>query len=148
MSILSGSFSGSFQGNDSNITNVNYDNLDNRPSTISVFQGNSVLANNAFRSNFSTNVKNRLNAESVISSSAQLITEFDTRYGNEIGDNLLSGSVDFSNLTNKPSGLISGSSQVTITESQISNLQSYLTALPNCRIRIFNIWIRFSNSIF
>jgi hypothetical protein len=131
VSILSGSFSGSFQGNGSNITNVNYNNLDNRPSTISVFQGNSVLANNAFRSNFSTNVKNRLNAESVISSSAQLITEFDTRYGNEIGDNLLSGSVDFSNLTNKPSGLISGSSQVTITESQISNLQSYLTALPN-----------------
>ena len=131
MAILSGSFSGSFQGNGSNITNVNYNNLDNRPSTISVFQGNSVLANNAFRSNFSTNVKNRLNAESVISSSAQLITEFDTRYGNEIGDNLLSGSVNFSNLTNKPAGLVSASSQVTITESQISNLQNYLTALPN-----------------
>ena len=131
MSIFSGSFSGSYEGNGSNLTNVNYNNLDNKPSTVSVFQGNSILANSAFRGNFNTNVKARLDAESVISSSAQLTTEFDTRYGNEIGDNLLSGSVDFSNLTNKPSGLISGSSQVTITESQISDLKNYLTALPN-----------------
>ena len=30
-----------------------------------------------------------------------------------------------------PAGTISGSSQVTITESQISDLQSYLTAVPS-----------------
>ena len=131
---FSGSFSGSFLGNGSNITNINYNSLSNKPTTVTPFQGNSILANSAFRSNFNTNVKARLDAESVISSSAQLTTEFDARYGNEIGDNLLSGSVDFSNLTNKPSGLVSASSQVTITESQISNLKNYLTALPNVGI--------------
>ena len=108
-------------------------------------------------------VKNKLNAENVISSSAQLISEFDTRYGNELGDDLVSGSaqIDYNSIQNKPTtitneqanniiinkskvgyedslvktkldteGVISGSSQVTITESQISDLQSYLTALP------------------
>ena len=108
-------------------------------------------------------VKNKLNAENVISSSAQLISEFDIRYGNELGDGLVSGSaqIDYNSIQNKPTtitneqanniiinkskvgyedslvktkldteGVISGSSQVTITESQISDLQSYLTALP------------------
>ena len=108
-------------------------------------------------------VKNKLNVENVISSSAQLISEFDIRYGNELGDGLVSGSaqIDYNSIQNKPTtitneqanniiinnskvgyedslvktkldteGVISGSSQVTITESQISDLQSYLTSLP------------------
>lgn len=112
---------------------------------------------------FTDGVKAKLNVENVISSSAQLISEFDIRYGNELGDDLVSGSaqIDYNSIQNKPTtitneqanniiinnskvgyddslvktkldteGVISGSSQVTITESQISDLQSYLTALP------------------
>ena len=206
----SGSFSGSFEGNGNKLTNIDYYSLSNLPASITPFQKNSILANNSVRDNFVSNVKTRLNAESVISSSAQLTTEFDIRYGNELGDNLVSGSaqvkvllpdgtvsgsaqtianlpsgtisgssqvdydsiintpttitvnqknaiiantakvgytdsavksklnsenvvsgsVSFSSVTNKPSGLVSSSAQITITESQISNLKSYLTAVP------------------
>jgi hypothetical protein len=107
---FSGSFSGSFLGNGSNITNINYNSLSNKPNTVTPFQGNSILANSAFRSNFNTNVKARLDAESVISSSSQLTTEFDTRYGNELGDDLISGSAQVKSLL--PSGVISGSEQL------------------------------------
>jgi hypothetical protein len=52
-------------------------------------------------------------------------TNFDTRYLNTNGDGILSGSV-----TEKlPAGVISGSSQITITESQISDLSH--TTLPS-----------------
>jgi hypothetical protein len=52
-------------------------------------------------------------------------TNFDTRYLNTNGDGILSGSV-----TEKlPTGVISGSSQITITESQISDLSH--TTLPS-----------------
>ena len=207
----SGSFSGSFEGNGNKLTNIDYYSLSNLPASITPFQKNSILANNSLRDNFVSNVKTRLNAESVISSSAQLTTEFDIRYGNELGDNLVSGSaqvkvllpdgtvsgsaqvkanlpsgtisgssqvdydaivntpttitvnqknaiiantakvgytdsavksklnseavvsgsVSFSSVTNKPNGLVSSSAQVTITESQISDLKSYLTAVPS-----------------
>jgi hypothetical protein len=52
-------------------------------------------------------------------------TNFDTKYLNTNGDGILSGSV-----TEKlPTGVISGSSQITITESQISDLSH--TTLPS-----------------
>jgi len=125
-----GSFSGSFEGNGSGLTNIDYYNLSNLPTTITPFQRNSISANNAFRDNFADNVKDRLNAESVISSSAQLTTEFDLRYGNEEGDNLISGSsqVDFNSISNVPNGLVSSSAQITITESQISDLAHFTSA--------------------
>tara|TARA_R110001592_G_scaffold236605_1_gene494951 strand:- start:95 stop:1333 length:1239 start_codon:yes stop_codon:yes gene_type:complete len=189
----SGSFSGSYEGNGNQLTNIDYYNLSNLPITITPFQKNSILANNSIRDNFVANVKARLSAESVISSSAQLLTEFDVRYGNEIGDDLISGSaqikpllpsgtvsgsaqtvanlpsgivsgsvqIDYDLISDKPTtitadqssaittnsnkvgytdaavkaklsteGVISGSSQITITESQISDLQSYLTSVP------------------
>jgi len=107
---FTGSFSGSFEGNGSGLTNVDYYNLANLPTTITPFQKNSILANNSVRDNFVSNVKTRLNAEGVISSSAQLTTEFDARYGNETGDNLVSGSAQVKSLL--PSGTISGSTQV------------------------------------
>ena len=155
MADYTGSFSGSYVGNGSGLTNVDYYSLGNLPSTISPFQKNSILANNSLRDNFVSNVKVRLNAENVISASAQLIPEFDIRYGNELGDDLVSGSAQVKSLLPSgvisgseqlptglvsgssqvksllPSGVISGSSQVTITESQISDLQSYLTSVPN-----------------
>ena len=127
MADYSGSFSGSFEGNGSLLRNINYYDLKNLPRTITTFEGNSILANNALRNNFIANVKTRLNAESVISSSAQLIDEFDIRYGNELGDNLVSGSsqVNFLGLAGIPNGLVSSSAQITITESQISDLTHY-----------------------
>ncbi len=190
----SGSFSGSFEGNGNKLTNIDYYSLSNLPASITPFQKNSILANNSIRDNFVSNVKTRLDAESVISSSAQLTTEFDIRYGNEVGDDLISGSaqiktllpsgtvsgsaqtianlpsgvisgseqVDFDNIKDKPvtisvtqsnaiiantakvgytdaavkiklnsEGVFSGSAQVTINESQISDLQSYLTSVPS-----------------
>ena len=127
MADYTGSFSGSFEGSGTGLTNIDYYNLSNLPTTITPFQRNSISANNAFRDNFANNVKDRLNAESVISSSAQLTTEFDLRYGNEEGDNLISGSsqVDFNSISNIPSGLVSSSNQITISESQISDLTHY-----------------------
>ncbi len=107
---FTGSFSGSFEGNGSGLTNIDYYGLGNLPTTITPFQKNSILANNSVRDNFVANVKTRLNAEGVISSSAQLTTEFDARYGNETGDNLVSGSNQIKSLL--PSGTISGSAQV------------------------------------
>ena len=52
-------------------------------------------------------------------------TNFDTKYLNTNGDGILSGSVT----DQLPSGVISGSSQITITESQISDLSH--TTLPS-----------------
>ena len=63
----------------------------------------------------------------IISSSAQLTTEFDARYATDLGEGIVSGSVlrpggdgvisgseqvDFDSLTNLPAGLVSGSIQV------------------------------------
>ena len=52
-------------------------------------------------------------------------TNFDTKYLNTNGDGILSGSVT----DQLPSGVISGSSQIKITESQISDLSH--TTLPS-----------------
>jgi hypothetical protein len=52
-------------------------------------------------------------------------TNFETKYLNTNGDGILSGSVT----DQLPSGVISGSSQITITESQISDLSH--TTLPS-----------------
>lgn len=124
---FTGSFSGSFEGNGSGLTNVDYYNLANLPTTITPFQKNSILANNSLRDNFVSNVKTRLNAEGVISSSAQLTAEFDIRYGNEEGDNLVSGSAQVKSLL--PSGVISGSSQ--LPNGLISGSSQVISLLPN-----------------
>ena len=112
MADYTGSFSGSYIGDGSGLTNIDYYDLANLPTTVTPFQKNSILANNSVRDNFVSNVKVRLNAENVISSSAQLIPEFDIRYGNEIGDDLVSGSAQVKSLL--PSGVISGSEQLPV----------------------------------
>ena len=124
MADFTGSFSGSFEGDGSGLVGMDYYTLSNLPVTINPFQRNSISANNAFRNNFIPNVKERLNIEGILSSSAQLTAEFDLRYGNEEGDSLISGSsqVDFDGISNVPSGLVSSSTQITISESQISDL--------------------------
>ena len=61
------------------------------------------------------------NGTSWLVDSVTTTTNFDTKYLNTNGDGILSGSV-----TEKlPTGVISGSSQITITESQISDLDHY-----------------------
>jgi hypothetical protein len=132
---FTGSFSGSYIGNGSGLTNIDYYDLANLPTTVTPFQKNSILANNSVRDNFVSNVKVRLNAESVISSSAQLIPEFDIRYGNELGDDLVSGSAQVKNLLPSgvisgseqlPDGLVSGSSQVDVTSTtNYSSINQY-----------------------
>lgn len=130
MADYTGSFSGSFEGDGSGLVGMDYYTLSNLPVTINPFQRNSISANNAFRNNFIPNVKERLNIEGILSSSAQLTAEFDLRYGNEEGDSLISGSsqVDFDGISNVPSGLVSSSAQITITESQISDLTHFTSA--------------------
>lgn len=130
MADYSGSFSGSFEGNGSLLRNIDYYTLKNLPRTINTFEGNSILANNAFRNNFTQNVKGRLNAEHVISSSAQLTNEFDIRYSNELNDGVVSGSsqITYNGISGIPSGIISSSAQISITESQISDLTHYTNA--------------------
>ena len=124
---FTGSFSGSFEGNGSELTNIDYYKLANLPTTVTPFQQNSILANNSLRDNFVSNVKTRLNAEGVISSSAQLTAEFDIRYGNEEGDNLVSGSAQIKSLL--PSGVISGSSQ--LPTGLVSGSSQVISLLPN-----------------
>lgn len=135
MADYTGSFSGSFTGNGNGLTNIDYYGLGNLPTTITPFQKNSILANNSVRDNFVSNVKVRLNAENVISASAQLIPEFDIRYGNELGDDLISGSAQVKNLLPSgvisgseqlPTGLVSGSSQVDVTKTtNYSSINQY-----------------------
>ena len=133
-----GLISGSAQIVPTDLT-IDYFNLTNLPVTITPFQANSILANSALRDNFATNVKNRLNAENVlsgsqqvkdllpdgtISGSSQLYSDLDARYGNELGDELISGSsqVDFGGISNVPDGLVSSSTQITdvVTDTYMS----------------------------
>jgi len=67
----------------------------------------------------------RYNGTTWVVDSAATTTTFDSRYLNTNGDGILSGSVT----DQLPSGVISGSSQITITESQISDLSH--TTLPS-----------------
>ena len=67
----------------------------------------------------------RYNGTTWVVDSAATTTTFDSKYLNTNGDGILSGSVT----DQLPSGVISGSSQITITESQISDLSH--TTLPS-----------------
>jgi hypothetical protein len=67
----------------------------------------------------------RYNGTTWVVDSANTTSTFDSRYLNTNGDGILSGSVT----DQLPSGVISGSSQITITESQISDLSH--TTLPS-----------------
>lgn len=135
---LSGSFTGSFTGI-GNFTgleadSVEFDNILNKPALVS---GSQQVID--------------LLPTGVVSGSTQLTTEFDARYLNTLGDGIVSGSkqvkdllpsgtvsgssqVNADSITNfdlnvkdklNVEGVISGSSQITITESQISDLDHY-----------------------
>lgn len=96
---------------------IDYFNLTNLPVTITPFQANSILANSALRDNFVTNVKNRLNAENVLSGSSQ-ITDVVT-------DTYMSASIAASGFGDVPGGTISSSAQISslgyITRAEETN---------------------------
>ena len=134
---FTGSFSGSFEGNGSGLTDINYYNLANLPTTITPFQKNSILANNSIRDNFASNVKTRLNTEGVISGSDQITSVITDNYisasaaasgfgqggGETTALNTFTASIDgevtalmaatSSYLTSLPNGTISSSAQIT-----------------------------------
>lgn len=107
-----GSFSGSFTGDFILSKNVS-DGLG-----IETFsfdgQSNQIVALDTGSTHFNDGVKNKLNAEAVVSSSAQV-------------KSLL------------PSGTVSGSSQITITESQISDLVHYTDTDVKNKMNLDNV---------
>ena len=120
---------------------IDYFNLTNLPVTITPFQANSILANSALRDNFVTNVKNRLNAENVLSGSSQ-ITDVVT-------DTYMSASIAASGFGDVPDGTISSSAQIsalgyitraeetnklTITGNQLSISNGNIVTLPQAGV--------------
>ena len=79
---------------------------------------------------FTGGIKSKLDADGVISSSAQLTTTFDTRYLNTGGDGVVSGSsqITYASISSIPGGIVSGSSQIafngvtgTVSNGQLAN---------------------------
>ncbi len=149
MADYTGSFSGSFEGDGSGLNGMDYYTISNLPVTINPFQRNSISANNAFRDNFIPNVKERLDIEGILSSSAQLIPELDIRYGNELGDDLVSGSAQVKSLLPSgvisgsdqlPTGLVSGSSQVDVTSTtNYSSINQYSDGKVKTKLNTENV---------
>ena len=89
--------------------------------------GNVVIAIDTGSAHFTdgvgSSVKTKLDEEGVISGSSQLTTEFDARYGNELGDGLISSSAQLANSTISNESLNSYSaSAITATAIQDSRL--------------------------
>lgn len=96
---------------------IDYFNLTNLPVTITPFQANSILANSALRNNFATNVKNRLNAENVLSGSLEELLPDGTISGSSqitdvVTDTYMSASIAASGFGDVPDGTISSSAQI------------------------------------
>ena len=96
---------------------IDYFNLTNLPVTITPFQANSILANSALRNNFTTNVKNRLNAENVLSGSLEELLPDGTISGSSqitdvVTDTYMSASIAASGFGDVPDGTISSSAQI------------------------------------
>jgi hypothetical protein len=96
---------------------IDYFNLTNLPVTITPFQANSILANSALRDNFITNVKNRLNAENVLSGSLEELLPDGTvsssvQITDVVTDTYMSASIAASGFGDVPDGTISSSAQI------------------------------------
>jgi len=78
-----------------------------------------ILGGSGILSGSKTNISSLNTFSSSIQSEVDALTAATSSYLTS------SGSVDFSDVTNKPSGLVSSSTQITITESQISDLTHY-----------------------
>jgi len=102
---FNGSFTGSFTGD---LVGVDYYDLENSPPTITPHQANQITANSNFRENFKAN----LNAQGLISSSAQ---------------------VDYGSVSNIPSGIVSSSQQTKdyLPSGVVSSSQQTIQNLPN-----------------
>lgn len=86
-----------------------------------VFSGSEQVNANTI-TNFDSNVKDKLNDETVISGSSQLTTEFDTRYLNTNGDSVISSSAQLESefLQINGDGVISSSAQLESTFLEIN----------------------------
>jgi len=96
---------------------INYRDVQNKPATISAFQKNAIIANNHFRE--TTYRTDSASFDSRINGVGTDITALDARIDAlSVG----SGSADWATITNIPSGLVSGSSQITnvVTDTYIS----------------------------
>ena len=117
---FNGSFTGSFTGD---LVGVDYYDLENSPPTITPHQANQITANSNFRENFKAN----LNAQGLISSSAQV------DYGSV--SNIPSGIVSSSQQTKDylPSGVVSSSQQTKdyLPSGVVSSSQQTIQNLPN-----------------
>ena len=133
---------------------IDYFNLTNLPVTITPFQANSILANSALRNNFTTNVKNRLNAENVLSGSLEELLPDGTISGSSqitdvVTDTYMSASIAASGFGDVPDGTISSSAQIsalgyitraeetnklTITGNQLSISNGNVVTLPQAGI--------------
>ena len=122
-----GSFSGSFSGDItasngviSSSAQVNYTQVRNKPTTISAFQKNSIVANNNFREN--TYPTDSASFDTRINSLGTTTDALDARIDAlSVG----SGSADWATLTNIPSGLVSSSDQILpISTSSITNFDT------------------------
>ena len=102
---FNGSFTGSFTGD---LVGVDYYDLENSPPTITPHQANQITANSNFRENFKAN----LNAQGLISSSAQ---------------------VDYGSVSNIPSGIVSSSQQTKdyLPSGVVSSSQQTKDYLPS-----------------
>jgi len=138
-----GSFSGSFTGEltstngvISSSAQVSYTQLKNKPTTISAFQANSILANTNFRQTsfvtYSSSISDRVTTQEVASASfSTRITTLENQVdsdnqtlsldgttlsissGNSVSLADIGGASDYGELTNVPSGIISSSAQIT-----------------------------------
>ena len=121
---VTGSFTGSFIGDGSGLN----------------FNGTGIVSSSAQLTSTFDGRYLEINGDGIVSSSTQLYSDLDSRYlQSETDSQTLSISGNQLTITTGntvtiptgsqlPSGVISGSSQITITESQISDLQSYLTS--------------------
>jgi len=116
-SVTASAISSSFLGDGSGITGITYSQIDNTPqfiggNNVTITSSSNVITVHATLDGTGSDAQN-------LSISGDQLTILG---GNTITIPTGSGVSDYTQLTNVPSGIISGSSQITITESQISDL--------------------------
>ena len=129
-STYSGSFSGSFVGDGSNLSGVtSYTNSDTLTyiNSLGVVSGSDQISLSGFNtSQLSENtnlyytdarVKTKLNAEGVISGSAQVTSDLDTRYLNTDGDNVVSQSAQIDGINIQNNSITIAGTEVNLNNS-------------------------------
>jgi len=163
-----GSFSGSFTG-DLTSTNgvisssaqVSYTQIRNKPTTISAFQANSILANTNFRQTsfvtYSSSISDRVTTQEVTSASfSTRVTTLENQVdsdnqtlsldgttlsissGNSVSLASIGGASDYTELTNVPVGIISSSAQITALGYSTSDSDAQTLTISGQTLTISN----------